>query len=208
MYNPPIDEAWAVNDEMAKRPAARALFGNYSAFDAARSAVNPITVGAFSSLLLAVVLWAKRRRTGLANACIKCGRTFCHRCKSARESSTYCTQCIHIYLKRDGVSLDTKRKKLEEVTDHQAGMTRRNKLFATFIPGAAQMLEGRTVAGMLGTFVFALFVFIAIFIGRLGPAMGPVADVVHLVVRVAAIVGALILWLTMSLPVYRRRAVA
>ncbi len=208
MYSPSIAEAWAVHADVTNRKAARGLFGNYSSFDPIRSAINPITIGALASLLLSLIVWAKRRRTGLANACIKCGRTFCHRCKSARESTTYCTQCIHIYLKRDGVSLDTKRKKLEEVSEHQTGMTRRNRIFATLLPGAAQMLEGRTVVGVLGAFLFALFVAIAITVGRLAPALGPAADVAQMLVRVAAIAFAVILWLTLSLPVYRRRSAA
>ena len=151
---------------------------------------------------------AFRKRSQYANACIKCGRTFCYRCKSARESTTYCTQCIHIYLKRDGVSLDTKRQKLEEVARHQTAVTRRNRLFATFLPGSAQLMEGRTVAGMLGVFFFAFFVVMALLVGRLGPALGPTADVAQMLVRVAAIAIAVILWLFLSLPVYRRRAAA
>lgn len=208
MYSPPIAEAWSVTNEMSKRPAARALFGNYASFDLLRSGVNPMTIGALVSLLLALLLWLRRRRTGLANACIKCGRTFCPRCKSARESTTYCTQCIHIYLKRDGVSIDTKRKKLEEVTSHQTGMIRRNKVFATFLPGAAQMLEGRIIAGVLGAFFFGVFVAIAILVGRLAPAIGPAADVAQLMVRIVAIFLAVILWFVLALPVYRRRSVA
>lgn len=208
MYSPPIREAWQISAEMAKRPAARALFGNYAAFDLTRSAVNPVTIAAVVSFVLALYLWGRRRKTGLANSCIKCGRTFCPRCKSARESTTYCTQCIHIYLKRDGVSIDTKRKKLEEVTAHQSGMTRRNKLFATFLPGAAQMLEGRIVAGVIGTFFFGLFVAVAVLIGRLAPAIGPAADAAQLMVRIAAIVLAVVIWLVFALPVYRRRSVA
>ena len=208
MYSPPIGEAWEIQSQLAKRAPARALFGNYSSFDALNSALTPPTIGAILALLLGTVLWAKRRRTGLANACIKCGRTFCPRCKSARDSATYCTQCIHIYLKRDGVSLDTKRKKLEEVTEHQTGMVRRNKIFATLLPGAAQMLEGRTLVGVLGSFAFALFVATALFVGRLAPALGPAADVAQMLVRVAAIVIAIILWLTLALPVYRRRSAA
>jgi tetratricopeptide (TPR) repeat protein len=206
MYSPPIAEAWKVSERISRRPAARALFGNYSAFDPLRSASSPITIGALASLLLTALVQWKRRRVGRANACIKCGRTFCHRCKSARESSTYCTQCIHIYLKRDGVSLDTKRQKLEEVSRHQTGMTRRNRLFATFLPGSAQMLEGRTAAGVLGLFVFALFVAMAVFSGHLAPALGPAAMVAQMIVRVVGITVAVILWLTLSFPIYRRRA--
>ena len=150
----------------------------------------------------------RRRKRGLANACIKCGRTFCPRCKSARESTTYCTQCIHIYLKRDGVSIDTKRKKLEEVTSHQTGMTRRNKVFATFLPGAAQMLEGRVIAGVIGAFFFGLFVAMAVLVGHLAPAIDPAADVAQLMVRIVSIALAVILWFVLALPVYRRRSVA
>lgn len=208
MYSPPIREAWKVSERVSQRPAARALFGNYSTFDPLRSATTPVTIGALASLLLALLLQLTRRKAGRANACIKCGRTFCHRCKSARESSTYCTQCIHIYLKRDGVSLDTKRQKLDEVARHQNGMTRRNRVFATFLPGSAQMLEGRTVSGVIGLLLFALFVAMAVFAGRLAPALGPAAHVAQMLVRAAGITFALILWVTLSLPVYRRRAAA
>jgi Tfp pilus assembly protein PilF len=207
MYKPPIAEAWKISNRLSTRPAARALFGNYSAFEPVRAATSPITIGALTSFLLALVLFLVRRRTGYANACIKCGRTFCSRCKSSRESTTYCTQCIHIYLKRDGVSLDTKRQKLEEVGGHVAAVTRRNRLFATFLPGSAQLMEGRVVAGLLGVFLFAFFVITAILTGRLGPALGPVADVAQTIVRAVAIALAVLLWIFLSLPVYRRRAV-
>jgi hypothetical protein len=151
-------------------------------------------------------VWSRRSRSGYAGSCIKCGRTFCHRCKSARESATYCTQCIHIYLKRDGVALATKRAKLDEVSDHHAGVQRRNRLFATFIPGSAQVLEGKTLLGVIGMFLFFLFVSAALSVGRLAPAIGPVAESAHLMVRVVAIVLAFLVWLFLSVPVYRRRA--
>jgi Tfp pilus assembly protein PilF len=207
MYKPPIAEAWRISDRVARRPSARALFGNYSTFDPLRSMASPVTVGAIVSLLLALALFAKRRRTGFANACIKCSRTFCSRCKSARESTTYCTQCIHIYLKRDGVSLDTKRQKLEEVAAHQTAVARRNRIFATFIPGSAQLMEGRMTLGLLGVFLFAFFLAMALLVGRLGPALGPNADVAQMLVRIASIVAVVLLWLFLSLPVYRRRAI-
>ena len=130
------------------------------------------------------------------------------RLRSARESTTYCTQCIHIYLKRDGVSIDTKRKKLDEVTAHHGAMIRRNRLFATFLPGAAQMLEGRIGTGVIGAFLFGLFVATAILIGRLAPAIGPAADTAQLMVRIVAIALAVMVWFAFALPVYRRRSMA
>jgi tetratricopeptide (TPR) repeat protein len=207
MYHPPIEEAWSVESNIARRAVARSLFGNYSFVDPAATALNPITIGALASVLLALALWARRRRKGLAGSCIKCGRTFCHRCKSARESATYCTQCIHIYLKRDGVALATKREKLDEVSEHHVGLQRRNRVFATFLPGSAQLLEGRTLIGVVGVFLFFFFVCEALAVGRLAPALGPVANTAQLLVRALAIALAFITWLVLSLPVYRRRAV-
>jgi tetratricopeptide (TPR) repeat protein len=208
MYYPAISEAWTVSSSIARSGVARSLFGNYAWFDPIRAATNPITIGALASVILAILVWAKRRRAGFAGSCIKCGRTFCHRCKSARESSTYCTQCIHIYLKRDGVALATKRAKLDEVSEHSASLQKRNRLFATFLPGSAQLLEGRTLAGVIGLLLFFSFVATALFVGRLAPAIGPVADTAQTVIRVAAIILAVVMWFLMSLPVYRRRAVA
>ena len=205
VYRPPISLAWDVNGRIAQVGRARALFGNYAWFDPATSARNPLTLGGVLAAVLAPILFMKRRRNGFAGACIKCGRTFCLRCKSGRESATYCSQCIHIYLKRDGVSLETKRTKLEEVTEHQNALVRRNKLFATFLPGSAQILEGRTIAGFLGLFTFAFFVALAVLVGRLAPVLAP-GDLPKMMVRILAIVLAVVTWFVLSLPVYRRRA--
>lgn len=208
LYTPSLERAWDIATSLARKGAAQTLFATFSYFDPAASAVNPISIGSIAALLIAVAVWRKRRKAGFANACIKCGRTFCYRCKSARESATYCTQCIHIYLKRDGVSLDTKRAKLEEVHDHQTGTLRRNKLLATFLPGSAQVIEGRTISGALGAFVFLLMVCFAILIGRLAPAVGPVAETAQLMGRVVTALLAAIVWCILVIPVYRRRQLA
>lgn len=205
IYRPPIAQAWTVASDIARRGTARALFGNYAWFDPLVSARNPITLGGLLVAIGAPLLFLKRRRSGFAGACIKCGRTYCHRCKSGRDSNTYCTQCIHIYLKRDGVSLETKRAKLEEVSDHHNGLVRRNKIFATLMPGSAQLLEGRTAVGILGLFGFLFFLLVALLVGRLAPVLGP-GEVAKLLVRAGAIIVAIVIWFFLSMPVYRRRA--
>ena len=47
----------------------------------------------------------------------------------------------------------------------------------------------------------------ALLVGRLGPVLGPNADVAQMLVRIASIVAVVVLWLFLSLPVYRRRAI-
>lgn len=205
MYRPPIRQAWTVATGIARRGVARTLFGNWAWFDPLLSARNPITAGGLLAFVLAPLLFLKRRKSGFAGSCIKCGRTFCARCKSARESATYCTQCIHIYLKRDGVSLDTKRTKLEEVSEHHGSIVRRNKIFAFFLPGSAQLIEGRTTAGVIGVFAFLFFVVLAVLVGRLAPVLAP-GDVAKLAIRAVSVLVAVILWFALTLPVFRRKA--
>jgi len=206
-YRPPISMAWREAETIARLGVARTLFGNYAFFDPINSAKNPVTLGCLLAAVMAPLLFLKRRRAGFAGACIKCGRTFCHRCKSARESATYCTQCIHIYLKRDGVSLTTKREKLDQVVDYQSGTLRRNKIFGAFVPGSGQLLEGRTIAGIAGVFLFIFFVALAVLTGRLAPVLVP-GSTAQNVVRAAAIVLAIIVWILMAPPVLRRKVTA
>lgn len=206
MYEVPVSEAWALSNRITASGKARELFGNYASFSISTSALNPLTLGAAVALLLGVLLWARRRRNGFAESCIKCGRTFCHRCKSAREAATYCTQCIHIYLKRDGVSADTKRAKMTEVQNYSRRHVRLKKFLTSFLPGSAQILDGSTVRGILLLLAFLLSVTLAVLIGRLAP-LAPPAETMRFFVRAVAILLAVILWLAVSIPVYRQRAI-
>ncbi|MFN2238468.1 MAG: tetratricopeptide repeat protein [Thermoanaerobaculia bacterium] len=204
-YELPAADGWAAAERIARTEAAPEVFGTYAYFDPSRSARNALTGGAAAALILALLIAWARRRTGLAGSCIKCGRTFCPRCKSARESATYCTQCIHIYLKRDGVSLDTKRKKLDEVQDFQSRTLRTRRLLAFLLPGSARVYEGAVISGLVLMLVFLLFVSSAILVGRTAP-LGPSADMLRLVLRLGSVIGAVLVWLLFSIPSLRERS--
>lgn len=206
MYNLPIEEAWELSERLAAKGQARELFGNYARFSPLRSALNPMTTACLIGLLAGPVVWWNRRKKGLAGSCMKCGRTFCYRCKSARESATYCTQCIHIYLKRDGVSLDTKQAKINEVQKYQNGQVRLKKVLATFFPGSGQIMDGSTTKGILAVFSFLLFLSIAVLVGSLVPIATP-AILIRQAVRAVAILLAVGTWLLISIPVYRQKPV-
>lgn len=203
-YELPMASAWAIANRIARSGAARDVYGNYAWFDPLRSSVNPLTLGSIVFFVLGLWLWFMNRKFGFAGECIKCGRTYCHRCKSSRESAIYCTQCIHIYLKRDGVALDTKRSKVAEVHDYQTAALRKRKMFATVLPGSAQVLEGSTVSGLIFMLLFLFFVSVAILVGRAAPVATP-AETWKLLLRTVAISLAVVSWFMMSFPVYRQR---
>ncbi len=206
-YTPPMSSAWNLAEKIAGTSATREIFGNYAKLYLNDSALSILTLAALVSLLSALALGWKRRGTGVAGSCLKCGRTFCSRCKSSRESATYCTQCIHIYLKRDGVSLDTKRSKLDEVQDYQGGTLRTKKILASFLPGSGQIYEGSTLKGVAALLLFLVFVLTAIFIGRLAPIVNP-AEVMRLAVRTLAVVLAVLTWAFVSFPLYKQKSMA
>src|SRR5205085_2462814 len=63
----------------------------------------------------------------------------------------------------------------------------------------------RAGSGLIGNFAFLFFVLLALLVGRLAPVLAP-GDVAKLIVRAVAIFLAVVIWLVMDLPVFRRKA--
>jgi tetratricopeptide (TPR) repeat protein len=84
-----------------------------------------------------------------ARRCIRCGRAFCHLCKSIGEGREYCAQCLHLYVLRDGLAPGTKSKKLYEVERYERRTRAVRGVLSALVPGAAQLLRGRTSRGLL-----------------------------------------------------------
>lgn len=204
VYRLPYGEVWDLVNEISASAGTRELFGNYTRFTLTGAIAHPLTLGPLVALILAVIVWNRNRKTGFAGACVKCGRTFCHRCKSARESATYCTQCIHIYIKRDGVLSAAKNRKMTEVQAYHRGRLRHRKLLSTVLPGSGNILDGATWSGAIYLLLFMTFVCVAIFTGRLAPIASP-AETMKLALRLASIVGAVLIWIVAVLPVYRAK---
>lgn len=207
VYKLPYGAAWDLVAETSRNESARQLFGNYASFSIAGVLVHPLTIGSLVSLIAALLLWSRRRNQGFAGACVKCGRTFCLQCKSSRESATYCTQCIHIYIKRDGVLSEAKQRKMTEVQQYHRGRLRHRKLLSTVMPGAGYLIDGGTFRGSIYLLLFVLFVVISVFTGHLAPIASP-AETMKLALRTIAIAGAVIIWLLAVIPVYRAKVVA
>ena len=111
--------------------------------------VNPISIAAVVALLgCAFGAWSTRSHAA-ARRCIRCGRPFCHRCQSSRDVHEYCSQCLHLFVLGDGLAPETKTRKLFEVGQHEAWTRRTRRLLSWLLPGSAQLLRGRALAGTL-----------------------------------------------------------
>ena len=85
------------------------------ALDVAREFANPVTLVAALALLASAIALGSVGARRPASRCSRCGRPFCPRCKSGRESHDYCSQCLHLFVLGDGLAPETKTRKLYEI---------------------------------------------------------------------------------------------
>jgi tetratricopeptide (TPR) repeat protein len=142
-------------EALEKDPRSRRLLGHY------RSSQGPATFAAaiLPGLLVALgaaflVARLRARGHGYSSECQKCGRTFCRLCKPIGESNLLCSQCVHVYLKKDGVAIETKMQKLDEVKRRRRWADRARFVGNAVFPGTIAFLDSR-----IGTAVLSLSVF-------------------------------------------------
>lgn len=152
-----VREAREKIDVLERDARSRRVLGHFHVgSDAGRWGVPlalavPFAVGA----AFALDSW-RRKKHGYAVSCQKCGRTFCRLCKPPGESPLLCSQCIHVYLKKDGVSIETKLRKVEEVRRRQGVDGRLRRALNFLFPGGELFLEGRVAKAALLLGLFAL----------------------------------------------------
>lgn len=142
----------------------KGIRGHENTFALKDSILFPYTISFFICLILTPIFHFYRKKNWeYAGACTKCGRTFCKKCKSASESQIYCTQCIHIYIKKDGVSFDTKVKKINEVKRFLRQEYYLKKVFNFIIPGFAFLMEDKKLKGLLTIIIFSFLLIYLLF---------------------------------------------
>jgi tetratricopeptide (TPR) repeat protein len=117
--------------------------------------LNAISVLALLSLVacgVTVIAFGPRP----ARRCIRCGRPFCHRCRSDREGQEYCSQCLHLFVIGDGLAPETKTRKLYEVERYERSIRRGRKIFSLILPGASHLLRGTAGRGCFLIFLWVL----------------------------------------------------
>ncbi len=114
-----------------------------------RQLSSPISIVALAVLAACGLAAASTRGRAPARRCIRCGRPFCHYCKSGREGHEYCSQCLHLYVLGDGLAPETKTRKMYEVARHERISRSARRLVSLLMPGAAQILRGRAMRGSL-----------------------------------------------------------
>lgn len=85
--------------------------------------------------------------------CVRCGEPF-HTTDS--PDPNVCPKCHHLFVLKDGLHGESRRKKLDEVAEFQAWQKRIHQSLICVLPGADRMFLGETQEG-LGEFAFFTF---------------------------------------------------
>jgi tetratricopeptide (TPR) repeat protein len=98
------------------------------------------------ALLFGILLGAYRMYRGPARGCGACGRTFCPRC-SGSASGSLCSQCHHIFVRKQGVEARVKIRKMTDIQRRQKLIVFRRFLLALIVPGGGHLSAGRYGVG-------------------------------------------------------------
>ncbi len=132
------DESRHVFDEF---PDKKTVIGRFistrdRSFNIKDMFLNSYTMIIISSIVLIFLNIYFSSKFPKASACVKCGRAFCDICKIATESEVYCSQCEHLYLKKDGVSPEIKFRKLYEIERYSKLQTIMKTALNIIFPGS------------------------------------------------------------------------
>jgi tetratricopeptide (TPR) repeat protein len=171
------DEAREKIERMEEDNRSRRLLGQYRSYRLQDGLGLPRFAGSLSSVDFGVpLLWgvllaigaaffldrSRKGGRGYASECQKCGRAFCRRCKPPGESALLCSTCVKVYLKKDGVAIETKLQKLDDVRRRRTLEERLRLVLNGLLPGSAAFLDSRVVVAAVsfGLFAFGLSSFL------------------------------------------------
>jgi tetratricopeptide (TPR) repeat protein len=107
-------------------------------------------------LVLGGGLGAWRLRGGVAQACSRCGRVYCRRCQTGKETGL-CAQCTHIFVRKEGVDAKVRVQKLAAIKAHARYRRIRHIVCAVLAPGGGHLSAGRYVLGVVFLLPAAFF---------------------------------------------------
>lgn len=177
--------------ELEADPRSRRLLGHFRSYDLLNSLRIPLLSALFVAIAAAFLLDRKRLRgRGYSQECQKCGATYCRLCKPPGQSDALCSPCMHVYLKKDGVAIETTLKKIEEVKRRRILEGRLRVGLNLVIPGSAALRDSRPKIALFSLSLFLLGLLGAFARDRFGVIPRPEA---------VPVVGFSIFWLALAL---------
>lgn len=110
--------------------------------------INPFAFLALLTLIGIVLYSRLTEDSPRAIVCVKCGRSYCDDCRIGLETESLCSQCSHLFIKKEGMSPSTRSRKLYEVERHARRKTISLGLLDIVLPGGGLVYSERLGLGL------------------------------------------------------------
>jgi tetratricopeptide (TPR) repeat protein len=130
---------------------------------------SPFSAIPAALFLIALILCWRIREESHAHRCIKCGQAFCKKCQTSDRSYGFCIQCLHIFVKKDGVSPVSRKEKMAQIDTYSSKQRWLRFASAIVVPGSCDMYEGRIVWGVITMLLWFLSLAVALFMVMVAP---------------------------------------
>lgn len=114
--------------------------------------INMLSLTSFLSLVILFILIPKGRSSVVQ--CIKCGRISCLNCGYYKEFPNYCTHCVHLFIKKDGLEPNAESIKQKEIRKHKLIQRNVSRILGFAFPGSRQMIEDKSFSGIFLAFLW------------------------------------------------------
>lgn len=111
-----------------------------------RALVNPVSFASGATLVFALLMGLGRGIT-TAQACLRCGKAFCFRCRVEAGGAAYCARCTHLFLKKDGIAAEVRAEEAARLSRRDRVTTLVRRSLSLLLPGSGQILAGRIAIG-------------------------------------------------------------
>ncbi len=116
---------------------------------------------------LAGLLFVFRVRTSMRKAhatqCVRCGEPFR---TTDSNNPEVCSKCHHLFVLKDGLHQESRKRKIDEVADHQAATRRIHKALIAIFPGLDQVFLGDGREGFMDWLLICLAASMVLATGR------------------------------------------
>jgi len=117
--------------------------------------INPVSI---IIIVMVIVINAKMKKFYYAKKCVSCGIPFCKRCQAVERMQRYCSQCFHLFVKKDGVAQSSKNEKIEFINRWKKKRNLRSYLLNMIIPGSGTMYMSGIKSGIIAVIIWAFLI--------------------------------------------------
>lgn len=103
---------------------------------------------------LVILLEKKRAGSAPAYYCGHCGRVSCGYCAAGKLTGAFCSQCLHAFVRREGVSARARMHKILEINSYRQKKLEVGRWLSLVLPGAGHFYLGASGRG----FAWSVFI--------------------------------------------------